>query len=173
MRKGFRFVIATAAVAVLAVGLLPGGASAGTGQTRSQSGKTSNDACVTTWGSSVASYRVDWTSYYDANTFTTYYGYVANISNTAGGVLAGVSVYGTPADLVGGGNTDAHQPVATVSLDTNSLAGVPIGAIGFYGKAQVTSTDGGAGYGLPTYSGSSGKALGSYTICYSSVGSLG
>ena len=36
MRKGFRFVIATAAVAVLAVGLLPGGASAGNGQTRSQ-----------------------------------------------------------------------------------------------------------------------------------------
>ena len=62
-----------------------------------------------------------------------------------------------------------HEAVVIEQIEIDGAGGVAR----FYGKAQVTSTDGGAGYGLPTYSGSSGKALGSYTICYSSVGSLG
>jgi hypothetical protein len=151
---------------MLAVGLLSGGASAG-GANRSQSTR-SNDACVNAWAWSVASYRVDWTSYYDVDTLTTYYGYVANASNTPGSTLEGVTVFASPADLVGGGNTDPKPPVATVALDTDALTGLPLGAIGFYGKSQLATADlgpvEGQGYPLETYNGT--KALGSYTVCY-------
>ena len=164
LRRTSKLLIVTTTLALVAAMAFSATVSAAQGGNQgTNQGGNKKDTCLQEWTTSVGSYRVDWTSYYDTSSATWYFGYVESASNTASAFLDGVTVFATAADLAGAGSTSPLPPVATVS--PGGWNGVVLGAIGTYGHRSEVSAI--FPYGLDTYLGK--HPLGSYTLCFSSL----